>query len=58
MTSSVHSPRLAKNIGYAMLDAPHGDLGNKVAVETVEGTRAATVVERPFVDPRKARARE
>ena len=57
VTSSVHSPRLGKNIGYAMLDVPHGDLGDKVAVETAEGTRAATVVEKPFVDPQKTLAR-
>ena len=53
MTSSVYSPRLKKNIGYAMLPIQHADLGTALEVETVAGERGAEVVKKPFVDPKK-----
>jgi glycine cleavage system aminomethyltransferase T len=53
VTSAIHSPRLGVNIGYAWLPAGRSALGTTVTVETEWGTRTATVVEMPFVDPNK-----
>jgi aminomethyltransferase len=55
VTSAVWSPRLRKNIGYAMLAVANTALGTTltVAIPGV-GDRNATVVARPFVDPDKA----
>jgi aminomethyltransferase len=54
VTSAVWSPRLKKNIGYAMLHASHAALHNKLTMEIPEiGERQATVVPMPFVDPAK-----
>ena len=53
ITSAVYSPRLKKNIGYAMVPAKHAELGTTLRA-TVPGRDAAlTVVEKPFVDPKK-----
>ncbi len=57
VTSAVHSPRLKKNIGYAMLPVERCAPGARLEVETPAGARAATVVEMPFVDPKKALAK-
>ena len=55
ITSAVWSPRLKKNIGYAMLPVARTAPGTQLTVEIPEiGERAATVVEKPFVDPNKA----
>ncbi len=54
VTSAVYSPRLEKNIGYAMVPAAQAGLGTRLTVVTPLGEAAATVVEKPFVDPRKA----
>ena len=54
VTSAVWSPRLARNIGYAMLAV--GETASGTRVEVVmpgEGERKATVAARPFVDPAK-----
>ena len=40
-----------KNIGYAMVPIEHMSLGTTLEVDTADGTRAATVVPMPFVDP-------
>jgi glycine cleavage system aminomethyltransferase T len=53
VTSAIYSPRLSKNIGYCWLPSGLSTLGTKVEVETEWGTRTATVVEMPFVDPGK-----
>ena len=54
VTSAVHSPRLKKNIGYAMVPAAHAVQGGVLGVEIPgAGVRRATVVPRPFVDPKK-----
>lgn len=54
VTSAVHSPRLKKNIGYAMVPAGHAARGTRLSVTVPDGgTRSATVVPRPFVDPGK-----
>ncbi len=53
VTSAIHSPRLGKNIGFAWLPVERTETGTSVAVETEWGTRTATVVDMPFVDPEK-----
>jgi glycine cleavage system aminomethyltransferase T len=53
VTSAIHSPRLGKNIGYAWLPAAMSVVGTHVEVDTEWGTRNATVVDMPFVDPAK-----
>ena len=53
VTSAIHSPRLRRNIGYAMLPIVHADMGTELIVEHPEGPRSATVVKKPFLDPGK-----
>lgn len=57
ITSAVYSPRLKKNIGYALVPVEHAALGAKLTVETSDGQRGATVVTMPFIDPAKAIAK-
>jgi aminomethyltransferase len=54
VTSAIYSPRLEKNIGYAMMPVAYAGLGTPLTV-TIPGVgaRKATIVERPFVDPNK-----
>ncbi|MGH8634013.1 MAG: glycine cleavage T C-terminal barrel domain-containing protein [Burkholderiales bacterium] len=55
VTSAVYSPRLKKNIGYAILPVAHATLGTALTVIIPGlGVRKATVVSRPFVDTNKA----
>ena len=55
VTSAAWSPRLKKNIGYAMVPVAHAVLGTTFSVTLPDaGARKATVVPRPFVDPEKA----
>lgn len=53
LTVLVHSPRLKKNIGYAMVPAEHAKLGTELEVMAPSAERKATVVRKPFIDPRK-----
>ena len=53
VTSTIYSPRLKQNIALAMISADCTELGTEVEVVTNEGTMHATVVERPFYDPKK-----
>ncbi|MGH2992203.1 MAG: glycine cleavage T C-terminal barrel domain-containing protein, partial [Solirubrobacterales bacterium] len=53
VTSACFSPRLERNIGYAMVPTEHAELGTELEVERPEGTTSAVVVEKPFIDPRK-----
>lgn len=57
ITSAIYSPRLAKNIGYALVPVAHAALGTKLEVETPDGARQAKVVPMPFIDPTKAVAK-
>jgi aminomethyltransferase len=57
VTSAVYSPRLAKNIGYAMLPVGYTALGTRVTVDTADGERGATVVPMPFIDAAKTIAK-
>ncbi len=52
ISSAVYSPRLERNIGFALLDLPHSDCGT-LRVETAEGVRNITITPLPFVDPDK-----
>jgi glycine cleavage system aminomethyltransferase T len=53
VTSAIYSPRLRKNIGYGWLPLAQSRVGTKVTVESEWGCRTGTVVEMPFVDPKK-----
>jgi aminomethyltransferase len=53
VTSAVYSPRLEKNIALAMVAADAAVIGAEVEVVTKSGPTKATVVERPFYDPKK-----
>ena len=53
VTSACYSPRLEKNIGYAMVPIEFAELGTEVAVETPDERTSAIVVRKPFIDPRK-----
>ncbi len=54
VTSAVYSPRLKKNIALAMMDINYTDLGQKVEIQTDFGSQSATVIEKPFFDPKKS----
>jgi glycine cleavage system aminomethyltransferase T len=53
VTSACYSPRLEKNIGFAMVPIEHAELGIELEVETPKERTSATVVRRPFIDPEK-----
>ena len=53
VTSAVYSPRLKKNIALAMIQINYSELGNQLDVQTYEGKYSATIVEKPFYDPKK-----
>jgi glycine cleavage system aminomethyltransferase T len=53
VTSACFSPRLEKNIGFAMVPIELAELGTELEVERPEGTTSAVVVEKPFIDPKK-----
>lgn len=56
VTSAIHSPRLQQNIALAMVSVDQAALGTGCEIVTATGTRRATVVERPFYDPKKTLA--
>lgn len=54
VTSAVYSPRLKKNIGYAWVPIAHAAPGTNLTVSVPDaGQRRATVVPKPFIDPKK-----
>jgi aminomethyltransferase len=53
VTSAIYSPRLEKNIGFAWLPNEIAEPGSSVQAASEWGERNATVVEMPFVDPKK-----
>ena len=53
VTSAIYSPRLEKNIALAIVDAEHANIGAEVEVVTKPGPTRATIVKRPFYDPKK-----
>ena len=54
VTSACYSPRLERNIGYAMVPIEYTNLGTEFEVETPRGRTSAVVVEKPFIKPEKA----
>ena len=53
VTSAVYSPRLKKNIALAMISIEETDIGTVLDVETPFSKIKATVVNKPFYDPKK-----
>lgn len=53
VTSAVYSPRLKQNIALAMVATNAAIMGAEVEVLTNSGAVKATMVERPFYDPKK-----
>lgn len=48
-TIVLYSPRLDKNIGYAMVETPYSEPGTELTVESPVGTRSAVTVKKPFI---------
>jgi aminomethyltransferase len=53
VTSACYSPRLEKNIGYAMIPIEYAELGTELIVDTRAERTSAVVVPKPFHDPTK-----
>lgn len=53
VTSAVYSPRLEQNIALAMVASHRATIGETLEVALPGGAASATVVERPFYDPKK-----
>ena len=56
VTSAVYSPRLQRNIALAMVAVENASIGTRLEVVLPSGPTTATVVERPFFDPKKSLA--
>jgi glycine cleavage system aminomethyltransferase T len=56
VTSACFSPRLEKNIGYAMVPVEHSELGTQLIVERPDETVCAVVADRVFFKPEHAEA--
>jgi glycine cleavage system aminomethyltransferase T len=53
VTSACYSPRLEKNVGYAMLPIELTEFGTEVQVETPAGRNRGVVAPKPAYDPSK-----
>jgi glycine cleavage system aminomethyltransferase T len=53
VTSACYSPRLEKNVGYAMVPIELAELGTELEVDVYGDIRDAVVVGMPFIDPKK-----
>lgn len=53
VTSAIYSPRLEQNIALAMVSVECAETGATVEVAMPSGPVRATIVERPFFDPKK-----
>ena len=53
VTSAVYSPRLEKNIALAMISIENSGIDTKIQIETPSGIKEATIVNKPFYDPKK-----
>ena len=53
VTSACYSPRLERNIGYAMVPITYYETGTQLVVHTQHGPQDAVVVEKPFLDAKK-----
>jgi aminomethyltransferase len=54
VTSACYSPRLDKNIGYAMVPVEYSEIGIGLEVERPEEMVSATVADRVFFKPERA----
>jgi glycine cleavage system aminomethyltransferase T len=57
VTSACYSPRLDKNIGFAMVPIEHSEIGTELRVERPDETVPAVVTDRVFVEPEHAEQR-
>src|SRR5438445_12496824 len=53
VTSMAYSPRLEKNIGYALVGIDHAKIGTRLRVSPTSGVRSASVGKKPLVDRKK-----
>ncbi|CAN5761042.1 glycine cleavage T C-terminal barrel domain-containing protein [soil metagenome] len=53
VSSVFYSPRLERNIGYALVPTALSEIATKLSVRSAKGEHRAEVVQRPFIDPRK-----
>jgi aminomethyltransferase len=53
VTSAIYSPRLKQNIALAMVSTDCGKLGTKLEVSMSSKSVQATIVPKPFYDPKK-----
>ena len=53
ITSAVYSPRLKKNIALGMVSIDNSKVGTNCEVEMFTKKNKATIVEKPFYDPKK-----
>ena len=53
ITAAAWSPRLERNVGFAWVPSSHMADGTELEIDAPQGTRPATVVALPFVDPKK-----
>ena len=53
ITSAVYSPRLKKNIALAMVSIENSKINTELEIEILSKKVKATIVEKPFYDPRK-----
>ena len=53
VTSAVYSPRLKHNIALAMVSIDYAKISVRCDIQTAAGVVQATVVEKPFFDPKK-----
>ena len=53
VTSAIYSPRLEKNIALAMVSTDYSNIGTNLEVQIGSLKVKATVVEKPFFDPKK-----
>jgi glycine cleavage system aminomethyltransferase T len=51
VTVAVHSPRLDRTIGYAMVGVGHASLGTRLELQAPWGRTEAVVAEMPFIAP-------
>ena len=57
VTSAVYSPRVERNLGFAILDVPHDQGQTPLQVESAEGVRDVEITDLPFVpQPEATRA--
>lgn len=53
VTSACWSPRLERNIGFAMVPMAYTEVGTDLLVRTPDGVTSAQVTTKPFIDPGK-----